>query len=298
MNTKMMRLLVIVIASFIFLLVTITTAAQDSNGKLTGQLIDSDIVSGSSLDTVLPSANTSYLPILFKDYTPCATIPTLLSPPDGGIIDTLNPFFSWNNDSDPNATESVIQYAEDEAFQQDSWVTTSYYLPGIYNIRFPWNLEPGTTYYWRARLSCRNTRGPYSEVWSFTTSASGVILPPPTLISPANGSTIPSTLATLQWSPVDGAIEYGVYWKKIGQQITYIMRVSATQANIQVAYNSSYEWWVRAINDYALGDVSEEWYFYTPSGPTSFSPQGWTQRFEIINNDTRTIYEEQENINR
>jgi hypothetical protein len=297
MNTKMMKLLVIIGVAFIFLLITVSVAAQDSS-KLTGQLISSDLATGSSFDTDLAPAGISYLPILYKDYTPCATIPTLLSPPNGDNIDTLNPYFSWNNGSDPNATESVIQYAKDIAFQQDSWLTTSYYLPGIYQIRFPWNLEPGTTYYWRVRLTCRNTRGPFSAVWSFTTSASGVILPAPNLISPAYGSTIPSTLANLRWSPVDGAAEYGVYWKKIGQPITYIMRVSATQANIQVAYNSSYEWWVRAVNDYALGDVSAVWYFYTPSGPTSISPQGWIQRFEIIENNTTTVYEEQENIHR
>jgi hypothetical protein len=298
MNTKRMKFLVIIVALLIFLSITLTVMAQSTDGKVTSQLESSDILSNSSFVTNFTSADINYLPILFKDYTPCTTIPTLLSPPDGDDIYTLNPFFTWNNGVDPNATESVIQYAEDDNFHQESYLTTSYYLPGIYKIRFPWNLEPGTTYYWRVRLTCKNTQGLYSEVWSFTTSATGTILPAPTLISPANGSTIPSTLATLQWSPVVGALEYGVYWKKIGQQITYIMRVSGTQANIQVTPNSSYLWWIRAINDYALGDESVEWYFYTPSGLTSFSPQVWIQRFVILENDTRIIYMEQENNNR
>jgi hypothetical protein len=294
MNRKRMRFPFIIVALLIFLSITLTVMAQGADGQITSQLESSDIVSGSSFDTNFTFTDISYLPILFKDYTPCITIPTLIYPTNESNIDTLIPLFSWNNGNDPNATESIVVVTGGMA-----WSVSSYYQPGVYSVDFPWNLDPGTTYYWKARLTCKNTPGRYSEVWSFTTSSNGTILPPPSLISPASGSTVSSVTVTLQWSAVPGATGYGVQWIKAGQGWTNIMDVTETHAHLNyLAYNSSYEWWIRAKNDYAYGDDSAHWYFYTPSGLTSFSPQAWIQRFEITDNDSQIIYVEQENNNR
>ena len=295
------RLLLVLGAGLTLFIVIITASivfAQASPVEVTNQIMSPDLASNSAFDTDFTSVITNYLPILLKDFTPCVTIPTLISPANGDDINTLIPLFSWNNGHDPNATESVIQLAEDYDFKVDSWSTYSYYLPGVYEIQFPWNLKPGTTYYWRAWLNCKNIRGPYSEIWSFTTSSTGTILPAPQLISPANGSTVPSTHVTLKWSLVPEAIGYGVYWIKLGQPVTYIMQVSSTQAIIDLASNSTYQWWVRAINDYALGDESETRQFNTPVGQSSNSSQGRNQGFIRIDGDTRLIFEAQENANR
>lgn len=142
-------------------------------------------------------------------------------------------------------------------------------------FRFPWNFQPATTYYWRAWLLCGEIAGPYSEVWSFTTGSGGTILPAPTLIAPANGSTLPSLSVTLQWSAVDGAVEYLVHWRKAGEGGYTYSWVTDTQKEIRwLEPQTSYEWWISARNDYAIGNDSETWQFTTPAESSLTSPQG------------------------
>jgi hypothetical protein len=50
--------------------------------------------------------------------------------------------------------------------------------------------------------------------------------------------------------------------------------VTGTQTEISVLETgTTYEWWVSARNDYAIGDASETWEFTTPTGSLS-SPRG------------------------
>lgn len=78
----------------------------------------------------------------------------------------------------------------------------------------------------------------------------------------------------LQWSPVSGAIEYLVHWREAGYGGYFIRSVSATQTTISwLEANTTYEWWISARNDYAIGTNSETWRFTTPAGSSSLSPQ-------------------------
>jgi hypothetical protein len=294
MKARIMSVLIIAITSLLLLTFSLTVSAQRSTVDLAIQNIRPEQISGSTFNTTFTSIITDYLPLVFQDYTPCTTIPILLNPANDSNIDTLIPLFSWNNGNDPHATESIVKVTEEN---DGIWTTSSYYQPGVYTIRFPWNLNPATTYYWQVRLTCKNIQGPYSEVWSFTTNSNGTILPPPLLISPASGSTVPSVQVTLQWSAVPGALEYGVQWIKAGQGWTNIMRVTETHAHLLLAYNSSYTWWIRAINDYAFGDESVHWYFYTPIGPVSLIPQGLIENVIITLDGSGTIFKEQDNLN-
>ncbi len=295
MKTRIMCVLIIAITSVLLLVFSLSVSAQRSTLDLATQNIQPELMSGSPFNSVFTSIFTGYLPLVFQDYTPCTTVPTLLNPANQSNLDTLIPLFSWNNGNDPLATESVVKVTEEN---DGIWNTYSSYLPGVYSIRFPWNLKPATKYYWQVRLTCKNTQGQYSPAWSFTTNSNGTILPPPLLISPASGSTVPSVQVTLQWSAMDGALAYGVQWKKAGQGWTSMMRVTETHADLQLAYSSSYEWWIRAINDYAFGDDSEHWYFYTPKAPGSLSPQGLIENIIISMDGSGTIYKEQDNLNR
>ena len=243
-----------------------------------------------------PQTYTVYLPAVFKSYGVCSTIPTLISPANGSNLNALVPLFRWDNHNNPNATASHLEVAKDPDFTVGAWSLWSSRATGVKEFRFSGNLDPATTYYWRAWLMCRETDGPYSDVWSFTTGFGGTILPAPTLIAPANGSTLTATQVTLQWSVVDGAVEYLVHWREVGWGGYNYQWVSDTQTTISwLSANTTYEWWISARNDYAIGTDSETWQFITPAGSSSASPQNLNHSFVIEDDDTRIIFEGQDN---
>lgn len=239
------------------------------------------------------AAFTTYLPAIFKGYGACSTIPTLLSPANGSNLNTIAPLFRWDNGNNPSATTLRLQVAKDSGFTQSVRSLWSGGTSGVSEFRFTSNLDPATTYYWRAWLMCNDTQGPYSEVWSFTTGSDGTILAAPMLTAPANGSTLPSLPVTLQWSTVDGTVEYLLRWRKVGQGgYTYSWQTETQREFSWLEANTSYEWWVSARNDYAIGENSETWQFTTPAESSSMPPLD-LNRF-VVEDDVTTIFEERE----
>jgi len=239
-------------------------------------------------------AFTTYLPAVFKGYGVCSTISTLISPANGSNLDTLVPLFVWDCGSNPNAIWVQLQVARDAQFAQVVSGGGGGPPQGVFRIRDSDNFDPATTYYWRTRLLCGDTEGPYSDVWSFTTGSGGTILPAPTLIAPANGSSVPSTAASLQWSAVSGAVEYTVCRWEVGGSTHYCYRVNDTQLTISwLSPNTTYEWGVSARNDYAWGDGSETWQFTAPAESLSMSPRGLNHRFVVVDGGTIIVFESQ-----
>lgn len=221
-----------------------------------------------------PPLTKVYLPVVLSTSGSCATIPTLLSPANGSSLDTIIPLFQWDNGNNPSVTGLRLEIAKDASFTQYVNSLWSGGSPGIHEFRFSHNLDPATTYYWRAWLMCGEAQGPYSEVWTFTTGSGGTILPAPALSVPANGSTLPSLPVTLQWSAVSGAEGYLVRWRKVGSGgYSYSWR-DETQITIGgLSTDTTYEWWVSARNNYAVGADSATWQFTTPSQVSSLSPE-------------------------
>jgi hypothetical protein len=130
------------------------------------------------------------------------------------------------------------------------------------------NLNPDTTYYWRTWHVCGDVDGPYTETWSFTTGSGGVILPAPNLITPADGSILTSLPETFKWTSVSGAIDYVI--EAQGSSRWLLFQTTETQIDIgSLDPDTTYDWWVAAGNDYAIGDDSDLWQFNTPSGTLS-----------------------------
>jgi hypothetical protein len=291
MKARMFSMFALIIASALLLIFTLTMVAQGAEIQDPSQVVMPDMVSyGLGADLSQASQNqagsgytseitftpvaAAYLPAVFRNYGGCSAIPTLLSPANGSSLNTIALLFRWDNGNNPNATVLRLQVAKDPGFTQGVWSLRSSRASGVSEFRFPRNWNPAATYYWRAWLMCGDVQGPYSEVWSFTTGSGGTILPAPTLVAPTNGSTSPTTTVNLQWSPVSGAIEYLVYWREAGDRGYFFWSVSATQTTIsQLKANTTYEWWISARNDYAIGTNSETWRFTTPAGSSSLSPQ-------------------------
>jgi len=229
---------------------------------------------------------TIYLPATFNNYLGCTTIPTLISPTNGSNLSTIAPLYRWENGNNPSATDLQLQVAKDPGFTH---TVISYWgsgNAGVGEFRSSSNLDPATTYYWRARIVCRDSQGPYSEAWSFTTGSGGTILPAPALVAPTNAVTVPNTTVTLQWSPVPGALEYLLHYRSVGAIGFSYRWVNGTQITMGWSANATIEWWVSARNDYAIGADSEKWQFTTPGG--SRSSPGVSHSF--VSEDGTTYY--------
>ena len=215
----------------------------------------------------IQSSSRVYLPLVYKDYVPCEATPTLLSPANGSHLNTLTPTYRWDAGSYPNATGLSLLVALDPQFQQVVQSLGYGWGRGLGQFRLWPNLAPATRYYWRAQLACGQewqTRGPYTQTWSFTSGSGGTLPPTPVLVAPANNQVLSSTEVTLKWAPVSGASEYLVFWQHLGGG-RYAYHGSATEVALSLERGATYEWWVQAWNDYGLGDSSPVWRFSTPS---------------------------------
>jgi hypothetical protein len=279
------------------------------------------------LQGTLTPAAFAYLPYVARQYPPqtatpgvtptntptptstpvagCSTTPALIAPADGSTLNTLIPLLQWDSGNNPNATEFYLDVWLDPGLTE--YVTglrcTGCGIRGEYQWRIHrylvGNLDPATTHYWRAYLMCGDTRGPYSDVWSFTTGSGGTILPGPNLISPADGTTLPGTTVSLQWSSVNAAVEYWVSAET--QDRDYVRDVPGTVTTLrELQPNASFEWWVQARNDYAWGADSTHWHFTTGANGSSISPNSSSsllpdRRDHVAkeSNGTTTFFEEQ-----
>jgi len=310
MKARMFSVFALIITSALLLILTLTVAVQGAEMKGPSQAMMPDVVSnGFAADLSRASQNsalgytseitftpvaTNYLPLVLRNYGGfCSTIPTLLSPANGSSLNTIAPLFRWDNGNNPSATMLRLQVAKDPGFTQSVWSLWFSGTSGVIEFRFPRNLDPATTYYWRAWLMCGDAQGPYSEVWSFTTGSRGTILPAPALVAPINGSTVPATTVTLRWSSVSGAVEYLVRWRQVGQEGYNYQWVNDTQTTISwLSTNTTYEWWVSARNDYAIGTDSETWRFTTPVWSSSVSPQNLNRNFVVEDGSATIVFEE------
>ncbi len=235
-------------------------------------------------------AFTVFLPLVQRNFSPCGTIPTLLSPANESILDTLIPLFRWDNGTATEATTGRLQVARDSNFLQPVTTLSFGGYPGEYDFRFSQNFDPGVTYYWRAWLLCGDLQGPYSDVWSFTAGSGGVVLPAPTLVAPSNNSTQPVTGVTLQWTPVSGATGYLVHWSETdtgGYNYQWV-----DEASYFVDWlddDTTYRWWVSAYNDYAIGADSETWRFTTTSVSAAETNSETFIGFRVENGDVIEI---------
>ena len=134
-------------------------------------------------------------------------------------------------------------------------------------------LEPATTYYWRVRAT-EPVLSPWSEKWSFTTGM-GSEATGPKLISPEAGGSGVSLKPVFQWSAISGAESYELIVSTDASLLNpvvlkvddYALATTAWQCNINLNYDTTYYWKVRAISGDTYSDWSAVGAFITTASP-------------------------------
>ena len=226
----------------------------------------------------------TFMPMVTKPGRSFTTTPNLISPTEGEIIHTLKPTLTWEFDSSLHeATYIYYQISPDYNLHEYSGGINDWGWVGSGSITVYQNLKPGTTYYWHAAYDYLNEQnswvvGPYCEPMTFTTSSDGHIPEKTILLSPEDEAALDDTDVLLDWQPVPYADYYEVMlmWEEYYEPYWYMVgyRLSTTVDQISVADyvepNKQYFWRVRAVNDYAWGDYSNDRTF-TTGDPASYN---------------------------
>jgi hypothetical protein len=206
----------------------------------------------------------------------CMYAPRLLEPINGGIAYGLAPELTVTLAGQAKALEAVVEVATDSSFsvvKAGGRISRAYDFDRV-SPRLSTNLTPATTYYWRAHLVCDNGEGPDSDVWTFTTPASAVLPPAPTLSSPANGATAANPVP-LQWSPYPGTPTYS-YESCVRLQGTSrpscildppVPYLALPYRGVDLKPGSTYEWWVRYLTQQGWSEPSPTWHFTVSEAP-------------------------------
>ena len=212
-----------------------------------------------SLSMMVLAATLSLIVVVPITSGACSTAPLLVSPADGAQTSTLCPLLTWNRQSDPAATYSLMQVSGDFDFSSVIHSVSTSPAQGVTSFRFADNFEESTTYYWRSRLKCGSEDGPWSAVWSFRTPSGGTAPATPALISPPDGAVLPlgANPIKVEWSSVAGVEGYYVLREMAGSY----SRSAYTPTENKYSWSSlnpdqSYSWKVKSRNSYAWSDYS------------------------------------------
>ncbi|MGA2669654.1 MAG: hypothetical protein ABSF32_12195, partial [Ignavibacteria bacterium] len=187
-------------------------------------------------------------------------VPSLVSPVNGAVGQSLTSLLDWNDVS--GATSYGIQVSTDSLFSSRVIDTTGI---AVSQLTIPsGRLINGTIYYWRVNAVSGGIPGSWSAAWHFKT-----ILSVATLLSPSNGALGVSLIPLLDWSDVTGASNYRVQVSTSSAFTTNVidqsgLTASQYQVSGSLSQSTVYYWRVRAYT----GSDSSSW-----TGAFSFTTQ-------------------------
>ncbi|MBA7659974.1 hypothetical protein ES703_67973 [subsurface metagenome] len=202
-------------------------------------------------------------------FTDSLAVPvSLTSPPDQASgIDTRSVNLEWRSASGATKYEWQLDYDTDFSsapFEDDTQASS---------VRLPEQLKLATTYHWRVRVT-EPLLSPWSDTRSFTTSLGSSVIAP-NLRSPGAGAKSVGLRPIFQWSAIAGADSYELLVStntsftnpvitKIG---TYALPATAWQSDINLDYDTTYYWKVRASGSSSYSAWSAVSAFTTKSSP-------------------------------
>jgi len=204
--------------------------------------------------------------------------PTLVSPLNNSTVATNTPIFRWNQVSNaeyyslyisksPYGPSNLVFNSRKDYGKIDG---TSFTLPsGI--------LTNGVTYRWNMRAYDSDGWSSFSEALYFKTAkelSPDVTLPPPTLISPLNNSTVATNTPIFRWGQVSNAEYYSLYISKPPYGPSNLVfnsrkdygKIDGTSFTLPsgILENSvTYRWNMRAYDSDGWSSFSEALYFKT-----------------------------------
>jgi len=195
--------------------------------------------------------------------------PDLVAPENGILTVSLAPTLSWT----PLITGTyLLQVSADPTFDLTPAISDTVKITALQQFNYipTSNFNSSTTFYWR--IGAPQSQGyAFSQIRSFTTPVkNSSLLPRPVqLVSPADHATLPSTEVTLIWQPVPGAIEYRV--RTYDANNVFFAAGSDDPPGSTNTLSASgltpgmtYNWKVKALNQYGWGSYSATHYFTAP----------------------------------
>lgn len=176
------------------------------------------------------------------------SIPVPVSPANGSLTRDYTPRLDWKNATVPSGTtfdHYQIQISADSAFVSlvvDTTIPdplTSEFTPAA-------DLAPNTRYYWRVRAF--NTAGHYSA-WSAVRNFRTAV-PPPVLLTPAEGEILASLRPPFDWEDVAGAASYTIQVSRSGTFSSLLVNKTVASSGyiptVNLPLGASLYWRVRA----------------------------------------------------
>jgi len=207
-------------------------------------------------------------------FTDSLTVPVTLTLPrdQASGIDTRNINLDWSSASSGTKYEWQLDYDTDFSsapFEGDSRASS---------VQLPEQLKLATTYHWRVRAS-EPVLSPWSTTRSFTTSLGSSVIAP-NLRSPGAGAKSVGVRPVFQWSAIAGADSYELLVstntsftnpaiRKLG---TRALPATAWQSDINLDYDTTYYWKVRASGSSGYSAWSAVSAFTTEPSPELIPP--------------------------
>ena len=185
---------------------------------------------------------------------------TLDEPADGTVTVAGEIDLRWH--PSPLSILYGIQVATDSTFASGLVVHDSTVADTV--RRLP-EIVPSTRYFWRVYGRNATGRGPYSEVWHFSTG--GTAPAAVSLVAPQNGSATISDSVKFVWNRATPSAQR--YWFELGYDEGFLFKVddSTLTDTVKVVTtllkNSQHYWRVKAANGLGWGPYSDTWTFST-----------------------------------
>jgi len=193
------------------------------------------------------------------------SVPSLVAPASGALVSGPSPLFDWSNSTlaaGVTFDRYQIQIATDSAFTN---IIHDHNLAGITNsLDNDAALSPATTYYWRVRSFAADGD---TSAWSSARSVKIKYLPP-SLLGPADYSSVLSLKPNFTWSAVTGATGYTIQISKslsFGRgTLTANPTLTTYAPGKNLLAHTTYYWRVRANGTYGPSAWSAVFRFTTP----------------------------------